>query len=61
MEAERNEEATAESYADSAQADAVVDLELAVGNALCLGMSAREIRRIVKEVLEYHGQGDRNI
>jgi len=61
METEWNQETAAESDADSAQADATADLELAIGNALCLGMSAREIRKIVKEVVEYHGQGDRNI
>ncbi len=61
METERNEEAAAESDSDFPQADAIADLELAIGNALCLGVPAREIRRVVKEVVEYHGQGDRNI
>ncbi len=61
METERDEKTAAESDAYLRQSVAIADVEDAIEEALRVGVSAREIRKLVKEVVEYHSQGDRNI
>lgn len=53
METERNEEETTESYTDTDKAAALADIEVALDSALRAGVQEGEIRRLVKEVLEY--------
>ncbi len=61
METEWNKKTAAESDAYLRQSVAITDVEDAIEEALRVGVSAREIHKLVKEVLEYHSQGDRNI